>query len=241
MGPNAIKDKASILGIAAHITAASVGGPRYDANLSVGQRKDIDNGIWLCANCATLIDKDPNTFSVALLNKWKKDAEDEMNNQLRGITLNKERPFLEADLIWSNSQRWNRGYSQKNGELYGNVIVLGENQPIIWWDLVWNFHIAIYNNSQFPAFNIKIERIAGTEFNSIEKLPNLPPYANLSLRAKFEELFEGVSTEADKLIKPKVPHIIQGLQMKISYNDEKGVQHATIFRVNGDELDNTKA
>ncbi|MBM7093290.1 hypothetical protein JTP67_33260, partial [Streptomyces sp. S12] len=36
------------IGVAAHITAASAGGPRYDPALTSEQRKHISNGIWLC-------------------------------------------------------------------------------------------------------------------------------------------------------------------------------------------------
>lgn len=54
VGPNSAKEKFTILGVAAHITAASPGGPRYDSAQTADQRKDIDNGIWLCVNCSTL-------------------------------------------------------------------------------------------------------------------------------------------------------------------------------------------
>ena len=244
VGPNSEKDKATIVGIAAHITAASPGGPRHDSTLSVEQRKDIENGIWLCSNCSTLIDKDPNAFPIEKLKDWKNFSENEMNKLLRGIELKAERPFLEADLIWSHSSRWNKGYSYKNKELYGDVIVLGENEPIIFWNLVWNFKIALYNNSRFPAFNIKIEQIDGKSFSSIDSLPkinNLPPYADLELRAGFEDYYEGTYIEADKLINPRVPEIIQGLQMKLTYNDENGKEHFTIFTVDGEEFNNERA
>jgi hypothetical protein len=34
-------------------------GPRYDPVLTVEQRCSVANGIWLCQNCAKLIDNDP--------------------------------------------------------------------------------------------------------------------------------------------------------------------------------------
>src|SRR5664279_5704365 len=45
------------IGKAAHICAAALGGPRYDATMSEEERKAISNGIFLCSNCADLIDK----------------------------------------------------------------------------------------------------------------------------------------------------------------------------------------
>ena len=63
------------IGVAAHISAASMGGPRYDARQTSEQRRSITNGIWLCQNCAKLIDSDASRFSVELLRTWKEEAE----------------------------------------------------------------------------------------------------------------------------------------------------------------------
>ena len=63
------------VGVAAHITAAAPGGPRYDPSLSPDQRADATNGIWLCQNCAKLVDNDPVQFGADLLRKWKSQAE----------------------------------------------------------------------------------------------------------------------------------------------------------------------
>lgn len=62
------------LGVAAHITAASVGGPRYDHGIGPDNRKDGENGIWLCLKCARLIDVDPKAYTIELLKQWKVDA-----------------------------------------------------------------------------------------------------------------------------------------------------------------------
>lgn len=68
-------EKATNVGVAAHITAASEGGPRYDPNLTSKERKSAKNGIWLCAKCAMCIDSDIESFPVGLLLKWKELAE----------------------------------------------------------------------------------------------------------------------------------------------------------------------
>ena len=62
-------------GVAAHITAASVGGPRYDPDLTGEQRKDASNGIWLCQDHAHAIDADEGGFSAETLRAWKRQAE----------------------------------------------------------------------------------------------------------------------------------------------------------------------
>ena len=63
------------IGVAAHISAASLHGPRYDPNSNSTERSSIMNGIWLCQSCAKLIDSDPTKYSKELLVNWKADAE----------------------------------------------------------------------------------------------------------------------------------------------------------------------
>jgi hypothetical protein len=74
-GPSDDPTKVVNLGVAAHISAASERGPRFEPNLSADKRRDSSNGIWLCQNCAKLIDSDTSRFSVHLLNSWKYAAE----------------------------------------------------------------------------------------------------------------------------------------------------------------------
>lgn len=71
-------DKFAIIGIAAHIAAAAPGpgARRYDPAMSREQRRSVENGIWLCANCALLIDRDEVTFPTERLLKLKKEHED---------------------------------------------------------------------------------------------------------------------------------------------------------------------
>lgn len=64
------------LGIAAHITAASEGGPRFDPTMTPEQRKSANNGIWLCEKCARVIDLAPELYTVELLQHWKRLAEE---------------------------------------------------------------------------------------------------------------------------------------------------------------------
>jgi len=248
VGPNKIEDKATLIGIAAHITAASPGGPRYDENLTIEQRKHIRNGIWLCSNCATLIDKDENAFTITLLQEWKYNAEIEMRNAILG-TLDIEKPkqqypFIEADLIRSSSFRANRGYSPRNREKFGGNVIPAGGKPIILWELSWRYSFVLHNNSNFPAYNIRIEETSDVRFSSLSILPkvnNLPPFASIDLEAKCIQLIEGDHIEADTLMKEKIPQKIEGLQLTISYDDENRNTHETIVHIENQELINEKS
>lgn len=75
VGPQAGSDKVATIGVAAHISAASPGGPRYRSDMTPSERKSFSNGIWLCQSCSVLIDRDVDTYPESLLNDWKAEAE----------------------------------------------------------------------------------------------------------------------------------------------------------------------
>lgn len=76
-------EKIIFLGVGAHITAASPGGPRYDPTLTAAQRSSVENGIFLCQACAAMIDKNGGRdFPVELLRRWKSEHEDWVRGNL---------------------------------------------------------------------------------------------------------------------------------------------------------------
>ncbi len=83
VGPHSEPGTFVKVGVAAHITAASPGGPRYDPSLTTEQRSDISNGIWLCCDCGKLIDSDEGKYTPDVLRKWKTDKELELDAQIR--------------------------------------------------------------------------------------------------------------------------------------------------------------
>jgi hypothetical protein len=72
-GPVSDPGGASVVGVAAHIAAATRGGPRFDPALTSLARKSATNGIWLCGVCAKMIDDDCSRYSIAILRFWKLD------------------------------------------------------------------------------------------------------------------------------------------------------------------------
>jgi hypothetical protein len=74
-GPQSDPSGAINIGVAAHITGAAPGGPRFDVRRSNKERGSIENGIWLCQNCAKLIDSDLQGYPAGRLWAWKVEAE----------------------------------------------------------------------------------------------------------------------------------------------------------------------
>ena len=74
-GPGLDPGRAVNVGVAAHITAASPGGPRYDPALSSAERSSAAKGVWLCQTCAKLVDSDVTRYNAGVLRQWKAKAE----------------------------------------------------------------------------------------------------------------------------------------------------------------------
>lgn len=70
------KSGVTMLGVAAHITAAAQGGPRYDKDMDSAERASVTNGIWACQNHAKLIDDNASKYTVIELRRWKKQHEE---------------------------------------------------------------------------------------------------------------------------------------------------------------------
>jgi hypothetical protein len=60
------------LGEAAHIRAARENEARFDPAMTDVQRADFSNGIWLCANCHAIVDKNKGAdYPPAVLESWR--------------------------------------------------------------------------------------------------------------------------------------------------------------------------
>lgn len=70
------------LGRAAHIVAASPGGPRADSDYTIEQLKSAQNGVHLCANCADVVDRVPENFPVAKLTAMQSAAVEKERSQI---------------------------------------------------------------------------------------------------------------------------------------------------------------
>ncbi|UTH48862.1 hypothetical protein KBW81_03415 [Loktanella salsilacus] len=96
IGPDGADDSASI-GVAAHITAAAEGGPRYDPALTSRERAAAENGIWLCQTCSRLVDVDVISHSKEQLREWKTFAEMRAYLGIRGFAIAVSRSFQKLE------------------------------------------------------------------------------------------------------------------------------------------------
>ncbi len=83
-GPQSDPMKTVNVGVAAHMSAASPGGPRYDDSLTPEERCAAGNGVWLCQKCGKLVDSDAERYPLSVLHAWKKQAEDAAIREIEG-------------------------------------------------------------------------------------------------------------------------------------------------------------
>src|SRR5215467_14611377 len=81
-GPHSDPELSVNIGAAAHITAASPGGPRYDESLTPLERRSAANGLWACQNHAHQIDTDKQAFTVEVLRELKARAEQRAGQEM---------------------------------------------------------------------------------------------------------------------------------------------------------------
>lgn len=102
-GPRSEIENTINIGVAAHITAAAKGGPRYNSSLAADQRGSAENGIWLCQNCAKLVDNDPTRYTVEILHEWKTQAESEALTHIEGDQSARDN-FIDIDISSKNKK-----------------------------------------------------------------------------------------------------------------------------------------
>lgn len=103
-GPGSDNDVAISDGIAAHITAASANGPRFDPSLSPEERRSPENGIWACTQHGREIDTDMFAFSVTVLRGLKRIREDSAAREIqqRGHVEDQSGLLIELPYVTTN-------------------------------------------------------------------------------------------------------------------------------------------
>lgn len=125
VGPASDEDKALRTGDCAHITAASMGGPRYDPGVSPDERNSPANAIWLCATCHRRVDSDPSGFSADVLRQWKSDHEEYVKQ--KGMV-----PAIpELQLNTTSALTLLEEVAEKDSELYRECTLRAKNRATV--------------------------------------------------------------------------------------------------------------
>lgn len=139
-GPDSTGTKAVSIGVAAHIGAASEGGPRFDAGSTPQERMAAANGIWLCQSCSKLIDSDLAKYTKEVLLDWKETAEHLAAAEVQGTTA--VASATSEHSITFKAEDWSMW--RNRGNLPGDAVVIIEG-----WrrgDVRYSVRIRLRNN-----------------------------------------------------------------------------------------------
>jgi hypothetical protein len=203
-GPRTDSAKVVNIGVAAHITAAAVGGPRYDAKLSEAERSHLNNGIWLCQNCAKLIDNDPQHFYVELLREWKSRSETQALAALSG------EPSAERDIAAGAeaSIRWQK------------ISITGEHHD-------YRLELKVANRSLKPLSEFHIDLTFPTEvLTAAEQHPLFVPGRS----DRQSSFFRYVASAKNSPIYPGDEVVLIALDYHM--NNQIYARHHTLFHFN---------
>lgn len=167
-GPRVDSDQVLNIGVAAHITAASPGGPRFDESLSVEQRSSIENAIWLCQSCGALVDRDLDRFTVDILRDWKRQAENAASVELAAGT--EFRPIAASELRQELTVGELVAVRALSEELGCNVTT---NVNVPAGDGWLNLHAAVVRGEDLVAIEIREHHGRGIPYFQIEYLIQL--------------------------------------------------------------------
>lgn len=189
------------IGKVAHITAAAKKGPRYNPSLSREQRCSIENGIFLCATCADMVDKNGGAdFPATMLREWKENHEKwiktNLNKSLNALARDFAGPSIiggRATLpIKSAHYRYPHGYVLLSNS--GSRVCYIEDLKILRHDEI-GFEINIITLNE--------ERIKGIDPRGIELPLPIQPFQKCRVYFKAKEV-EQYYGELPKYLKLEV-------------------------------------
>jgi len=156
---NQAQDDTLIIGDAAHICAASPDGPRYDATQTSAQRRAKENGIWLCKVCARVVDLDPAKYTVDVLRKWKRGAQERALREMlapHGQTPSEELVRIETLIAEANRSGAPAGFSQTFTALHtaASADLDTYKRSPFWTASPLELTLTLYNDASVPPFRI---------------------------------------------------------------------------------------
>ena len=192
-GPHTDPGKRLSIGKAAHITAAAPGGPRYNPNLTSNQRSSAENGIWLCSNCADLIDKDPSSYPIEVLINWKMQAEADQSNRFLNPNYK-----VEAE-VHNNTVVINAGAGSNVNVTLNLWRELGENLERYQGAIDYAYENWSHNfKHKYLRIHEEIEGFFNADVQGLQD--EIDRYADTLYRTMLEAIYEGFKETQNKLI-----------------------------------------
>ncbi len=202
-GPHTEPTKFTNKGVAAHITAASPGGPRYAPELTPEERSAIDNAIWLCQSCAKMVDNDGDRYSVKLLCAWKHKTETRARKAIESPHIIESNIPNPGTLLLIATQENTRIF--KGGELVKNGPMKGLHRKKITISPI--MAPRTLKDQSFPIHKSSLKYPPGTKFITIS-CQNQGTSIDMNIKVKV--VFEKALIRALRITKENRMQVIEG-------------------------------
>jgi len=127
-----------------------------------------------------------------------------------------------------------RGVSPKNDFCVAHF----PSDVIYYNDLTWEYVMILRNNSEFPAYNLKlVEPLPNNKFRifpDIDRYKPILPNSEIAYKVKFYQSYEGRGDIANSMIE-QLPEILQSGEFIIQYENSKGTKFYTVYQANNEE------
>jgi hypothetical protein len=159
VGANAAQDGIVTIGVAAHIYAASPGGPRYNAAQTREARRARENGIWLCQNCGRLVDADAQKFTIDVLTDWKRVAQARAFRELvapEALTLGEEAARVGSIIEADNANQADADFNSLFEKVHaaGSADLSAHMRAPIWSGSSVELTLRVCDDPTVPPFSI---------------------------------------------------------------------------------------
>lgn len=157
-GPAQLDETKSINnGCAAHITAASPGGARYDESMSSEERRSISNAIWMCRHHGDLIDKEYDAYTVEQIKEWKRAAE---SRALKDLEITADKPEYTARDIRALEETCKiftyDAVRRLKNEIFGSSVERVVIEPVNWYIAEADAPKYSFNNNHLQQLKLKL-------------------------------------------------------------------------------------
>ena len=206
-------------GVAAHITAASPGGARYDINLTREQREGIENGVWLCQNHAKYIDGDECMYTAIDIINIKKDHEKYIQLKQSGMLSNFgfitkvelcnlgqisnviELKLKNYNIIWGANGIGKSLICEMIASLSNKEYLERWLKPAVYQRNVSSYFKAYYFNNKQSEFSILIDKFRKCSFklNGISIPVLSPPIIAVYSKESYIDFKDKLGKKADKM------------------------------------------
>jgi len=141
-------------------------------------------------------------------------------------------------VLHKQKNHWGRspkGYTANNPQ----IIRVGIDNPEQYWELHWNYHLEIRNNSSVTAYYIGIDydNLPPKTYvkGEIGKIEPLTPHEKRIFEIKLIQNITGNHIEADNYLKTNADILTAKLIIKLKYKDEDGTTYYTKYNWVKDE------